>query len=554
MTEIQSILEIVDSENKILLDRNRILGEVKGVGPVDTCFVVREHLPSGLKKFVSKAYTRTYIHYIYGVDTSSLSSIAAYFRHYLDISINKTRNSRVLSGYFCTYDLFSKLDMRVEIKIPGNTIAYLTDSSGHQYKADSIHWEGCYLSSGLRNFYPTRGTAVNLTQFFKTLEDIQRFFSLSLKFWSKLGFVLGDIRDTSKYSINLLIPAISKYLTRRKRYKLHQALFKSYIEKDPLMLTFLANSSFKIGKLEEICVLLKNQIKMTPHAFPLYYSAAKAYLKKGEVVQSIKLCQYLVELNLEVYEYWDLLIQGLIKNKEYSSALLCFNFIPHYTLNTDSNFLGVSENQLILPEKLSFSAAGNIWITPSDLDFRAFQDTVIEKSLKEQQLLQKINNLPALSLNGSKERAYRLLVKVEKYIEWENMLKIKQSIMNKVQSPQIEEEQKIVTQNFSSLGAGEYKSGFTRTGFQTFSQDFTPDNDPYIDDYQPAQLLTQRNYFLQDHSISKLSMLMNPAHRIQTKDTTQLYKCLFNDLKSIYEWQKESSDIQAVHALKNSKN
>ena len=48
---------------------------------------------------------------------------------------------------------------------------------------------------------------------------------------------------------------------------------------------------------------MSNQIKITPHAFPLYYTMAKALLKKQEIPQAIKLCQYLIELNLEVYDY-----------------------------------------------------------------------------------------------------------------------------------------------------------------------------------------------------------------------------------------------------------
>lgn len=549
MIGVPSILEVVDQDNNILKQRNEILAQVTGIGPTDTCIVVKEHLPTGLNKLLKKSYTRTYAHFIYGVDTSSLSSIAAYFRHFLDMIINKTQNCRVQSGCFCTYDLFSKLDLRVEIKIPGKTFAYLTDSAGNVYKAEEIHWQGCYLSSGLRAFYPIRGTAVNFIELFKSTNDIEQYFQVAMKFWNKLGFVLGDVKDTNKYAVNLLVPAISKYLLNRKRYKLHQVLFKNYIEKDPLMLTFLADSSLKVGKMDEIQLLVKNQIKMTPHCFPLYYSAAKAHLKRGETVQAIKICQFLVELNLEVYNYWDLLIKCLIKNKEYSSALICFNYIPHYVITKADQNLNYSEKQLNLPDKISFAAVGNVWIAPTELDFRPFEGMNLKKSSTEKDLLQKIKNLPAAALSGSKEKAYKLLVKIEKRIEWESMIRIKQSVLKKTNN--VHEEQKVATQILSSIG-GDGKSGFTRTVFQTFSHDFTPENDPYIEDYQPAQLLTYRNYFLQDHSINKLSLMMSPVNRIQNEETSHLYNCLYTDLKTIYEWQKESSDIQAVHALKNS--
>ena len=66
-------------------------------------------------------------------------------------------------------------------------------------------------------------------------------------------------------------------------------------------------------------------------------------------------------------------------------------------------------------------------------------------------------------------------------------------------------------------------------------------------------MVTTRNYFLPESTSNKLSLIMDANHRIQSPTTTELFTCLHNDLKAVYEWQKESSDIQAVHALKNSK-
>ena len=66
-------------------------------------------------------------------------------------------------------------------------------------------------------------------------------------------------------------------------------------------------------------------------------------------------------------------------------------------------------------------------------------------------------------------------------------------------------------------------------------------------------MLTTRNYFLPESTVNRVSLLMNTSQRIQSAATTELFHALHNDLKAVYEWQKESSDIQAVHALRNSK-
>ena len=66
-------------------------------------------------------------------------------------------------------------------------------------------------------------------------------------------------------------------------------------------------------------------------------------------------------------------------------------------------------------------------------------------------------------------------------------------------------------------------------------------------------MLTTRNYFLPESTVNKVSLLMNSSQRIQSAVTTELFNALHSDLKALYEWQKEFSDIQAVHALKTSK-
>jgi hypothetical protein len=65
-------------------------------------------------------------------------------------------------------------------------------------------------------------------------------------------------------------------------------------------------------------------------------------------------------------------------------------------------------------------------------------------------------------------------------------------------------------------------------------------------------MITVRYYFLPESSTSKLSSLMNKDQRAQSEATSDLFNCLYCDLKALYEWQKETSDIQAVHDLKNS--
>ena len=159
--------------------------------------------------------------------------------------------------------------------------------------------------------------------------------------------------------------------------------------------------------------------------------------------------------------------------------------MPHYIIDPPEYDLEITEEKIVLPERISYCAAGNIWTTPKNLDFRAFEDQILSKSSKEKALLKKLDALPGVKLNGSTTRAYKLIVKLEKILEWENLLKLKQSLLKKTINVNAqEEEEKIHTQMLSSQGPSTEmnKGGFIRTIFPTFSQEIRHEIDPYVDE------------------------------------------------------------------------
>lgn len=549
MNKVTLISEIIDNDNSALKTRSAFIENVQGIGPPDMCIVLREHLPSGLKRLISKPYQKQYYHFVYGVDSSSIASVAAYFKHFLDSYSKITSSSKLISACFCAFDLFSKYDLRVEMRIPGNMNAYIVDQAGNKFIPQDIHWQGAYLSSFLRLCYPIQGSGIGYIESFKTIEDYEKLFEISFLFWKQLGFVLGDLTDTKKYKHNLLFPAINKFLLKRKRYKMHQMLIRRLVDQDPLMLTFLAKSSMKIGKLEEIIQLLGNQIKITPHAFPLYYTIAKAYLCRGNTEQALHIAQYLIELNLEVFEYSELLINCYLKKKDISAALLAFNQLPHYSIEPESYKISQPNTEPMQSEKVSFASSSKLWSTPVDLDYRPFEEYYYTKTKREKTLISQLDSLPGSKLQGSTQRAYKILAKIEKSIEWSNLVRINKETFRSLKAP----EKILKLQDFSSINETN-KSGFTRS-FQVISQDYVVKNEQEVDEeIFPVQMLTCRDYFLQDSKTNnKLNSLMNPAARVQNETTVELLNAMNQDLKAIYEWQKESSDIRAVHSQNNSK-
>lgn len=86
-------------------------------------------------------------HFVSGVDASSSASLAAYINS-LTYAIednsawfSKGTVWKVRNGCYCCFNAFSRVDMRVDVKIPGGVQAYVVDLRGERYVSSSaVGW------------------------------------------------------------------------------------------------------------------------------------------------------------------------------------------------------------------------------------------------------------------------------------------------------------------------------------------------------------------------------------------------------------------------------
>jgi len=89
-------------------------------------------------------------HHVSGIDASSSASLAAYINT-LTYQPND-RQHKVTSGLYCCYNAFSRVDMRVQVYIPGTVESYCVDERGNKLEATEEHWLETYLCSVLRAY------------------------------------------------------------------------------------------------------------------------------------------------------------------------------------------------------------------------------------------------------------------------------------------------------------------------------------------------------------------------------------------------------------------
>ncbi|RCH96526.1 hypothetical protein CU098_011364, partial [Rhizopus stolonifer] len=127
---LKDIPEFFETEiGESIAARTDALGTFRELGPPDLCHIIKTHAKPGMKELGS-------YHYVSGVDASSSATLAAYLNS-LTYSLDDTQSWfsksnawRIRSGIYCCFNAFSRVDVRVEVKIPGGVESYYVDVRG----------------------------------------------------------------------------------------------------------------------------------------------------------------------------------------------------------------------------------------------------------------------------------------------------------------------------------------------------------------------------------------------------------------------------------------
>lgn len=132
------LVEFQDSQGIGFYLEYRLLqiSEPKGLGPADLLYVICESKGSGMFKVLKKSKTQAFYHFVTGLNTSNLDSITRYIHNYIGIYTRHHR--KIISATFCVFDVFSKFDLRVEMK-GTQFITFIINCNRHIIKAGNIH-------------------------------------------------------------------------------------------------------------------------------------------------------------------------------------------------------------------------------------------------------------------------------------------------------------------------------------------------------------------------------------------------------------------------------
>ncbi|ORX96147.1 chaps-domain-containing protein [Basidiobolus meristosporus CBS 931.73] len=415
---LKDIPEIFENELKESLNvRTEELASYKELGPPDLCHVTKSTGKQGIKEIGS-------YHHIMGIDASSSASLAAYINS-LTYSLDDTHGWfgkgaawKINSGVYCCYNAFSRVDVRVEVNIPGGVSSYVVDHKGAKTEAKPEIWHEAYVSSILRSFLYSGDEAYHLLGLRKldpiaNLDAERRFLESAEQVFFK-GWQLGSdpTIQVATNARNYLVDGLMKYFTESGRFDVAATFFEKIYTKDPEVTALLAQSYFGMDEEIKGVNALHHALKKKSMSYPLLHVQADFLLGKNKMDIALQLAKQSVNSAPSEFLTWAKLTEIYMELNDFDSALLTLNSCPMFTY-TDRDIPRMPQPLKIhLPTKVE----GNYGIVPEEEE---------EKELEVQSTLAR---LPAPSLKGTFARAYNILTLLVSKIGWDDLLRCRSAV------------------------------------------------------------------------------------------------------------------------------
>ncbi|KAH7910675.1 Chs5p-Arf1p-binding proteins-domain-containing protein [Hygrophoropsis aurantiaca] len=412
--DLPEIFEVEIGE--ALTARTESLATFRELGPPDLCHVIKSTGRAGQRDLGS-------YHFVSGVDASSSASLAAYINS-LTYAIedssawfSKSTAWKVKSGCYCCFNAFSRVDIRVDVKIPGGVNAYVVDLRGERHEATPEIWQEAYVSALLRAILYSDDPTYWLEAYRRldpitTQEGELRFLQAAEALFMK-GWQVGSDPEIQVATVvsNHLTAGIMKYFGDSGRYQQAANLFEKLSAREPEVASLLAKSYLGMNEEVKAVQIMSAAMKHTPHSYTLLHVQSDFLRSKGKCDWAVKLAREAVNCAPSEFVTWEKLTELYIDIKDYESALLTLNSCPMFTFNGRDAHRALAPARVHLPFKLQIG------------------DILPEKQKTEDDEADPaLLRLPAPGLRGTWARAYILLTRLVSDIGWDELLKTRSSV------------------------------------------------------------------------------------------------------------------------------
>ncbi|KAF8460495.1 Chs5p-Arf1p-binding proteins-domain-containing protein [Kalaharituber pfeilii] len=416
-----AVPEIVENEiSESIYARTESLQALRELGPPDLVHLTKGQPKAGIKEI------GTY-HHVSGVDASSSASLAAYINTltYLigenQMWFGKPQSWKITTGIYCCYNAFSRVDMRVEVQIPGGVKFYAVDERGQRRPQEDIPeelWLETYLCGVLRAFsYADEHTnrIIGCRRFnpITSTEAEHKFLDAAERLFFK-GWQLGSDPDIQVPNVvsNHLTNGLLHYIHTTGRYASGVNLFEKLRSKEPEVASLLAKVYLDGDEEVKAVQLLYETIKILPMDAACLDVQAQFCMSKGRNDLALECAKRAVNSAPSEFTTWARLAEVYVAMEQWELALLTINSCPMFT-NQDTD-----RPKMPQPSRMHLPILSEALIDELSDDSDPKHEMVDPNLLK----------LPAATLKGTFLKAYKLLTEITAKIGWDALLKYRSSV------------------------------------------------------------------------------------------------------------------------------
>ncbi|QDS75782.1 hypothetical protein FKW77_008889 [Venturia effusa] len=415
MVAIPSVPEIFEEELQTAVDaRTESLQTLRELGPPDLVHLIKQPIKGAPKQ------TGVY-HHVSGIEASSSASLAAYINTLTFAPHDK--QLKVVSGLYCCYNAFSRLDMRVQVQIPGTVESYCIDERGDKRVASEDLWLETYLCSVLRAYsYADDGSGetikkiVGVRRFnpITSTEAEHRFLDAAERLFFN-GWQLGSDPEIQVPNLvsNHLTTGLLEYIHTTGRYTSGINLFEKLRMRDPEISSLLAQVYISADEEVKAVQLLHEAIEELPMDYSLLDCQAKFLNEKGRADLALDIAKRSVVSAPSEFGTWARLAEIYVSMEQWDLALLTLNSCPMFTYQ-DKDAPRMPEPLRVFLPTMAETLCDEI-----DDGGGSTEGELVHPTLRK---------LHAAGFKGTFSKAYRLLTEITKKIGWDQLLRIRSQV------------------------------------------------------------------------------------------------------------------------------
>ncbi|KAL4399470.1 bud site selection protein [Malassezia pachydermatis] len=410
-----SLPEFFENEiGECIQSRSESLPSFRELGPPDLCHVLKTN---GRKEYGS-------YHLVSGIDASSSATLATYITslsNELDANsawIGSKSHYKIRGGVYCCYNAFSRVDLRVEVCIPGSVQTYVVNARGERSEPTPELWQETYLSAILRAILYSDDVNFSLLGYRK-LDPIPnrdsevRFLQAAENLFFK-GWQLGSEPEIQVATLvhNHLSAGILKYFGEASRYEHAANLFEKLWAREPEVSALVARAYLGMNEEVKAVQVMHQALQQNPHSYVVLHVQTDLMRSKGQNAWAIKLAKQAINCAPSEFVTWAKLAECYIEAGDWAEALLTLNSCPMFTY---------SERDL---HRIPQAARTHFPVPRLATQSRMLEDESLDQGEVDSTLLR----LPAPSLRGTFASAYAILTKIVNKVGWDDLLKYRSEV------------------------------------------------------------------------------------------------------------------------------